>query len=238
MSLRIYPALTEKGVENMATDWWLLKEAVFSEMPAFRHYQWKVSEISFGYGQNWEWVEDQTQESIERLIRRPTGGGIVRHGKDWTYCLVLPRMHPSFSMPSLDLYEKIHQAIADALEDQSIETFLQPCPAKKKTAIPGDCFQEPVGKDLMTGKSEKKIAGAAMKRTKSAILFQGTLDLGFIEKTKFDPSSFGESFTNLLARLLKAEKEEVNWPENFHKERESFCQEFESLRWRKNRERN
>ena len=238
MSLQIYPALTEKGVENMATDWWLLKEAVFSEMAVFRHYHWKVSEISFGYGQNWEWVEDQTQESIERLIRRPTGGGIVRHGKDWTYCLVLPRMHPSFSMPSLDLYEKIHQAIADALTDQSIETFLQPCPAKKKTAIPGDCFQEPVGKDLMTRKSEKKIAGAAMKRTKSAILFQGTLDLGFIEKAKFDLSSFGENFTNQLAQLFKTEKEEVKWPEHFRKERESFCLEFKSLGWRKNRERN
>ena len=95
-----------------------------------------------------------------------------------------------------------------------------------------------MGKDLMTGNSEKKIAGAAMKRTKSAILFQGTVDFGFIEKAKFDPSSFGESFTNQLARLFKTEKKEVKWPEHFHKERKSFCLEFESLEWRKNRERN
>ena len=90
----------------------------------------------------------------------------------------------------------------------------------------------------MTGKSDKKIAGAAMKRTKSATLFQGTLDLGFIEKSKFDSQGFGESFTNQLARLFKTEIEEVKRPEHFLKERESFCLEFESLGWRKNRERN
>ena len=40
--------------------------------------------------------------SKNRLARMPiklSGGrpeGIVRHGKDWTYCLVLPNGHPSF----------------------------------------------------------------------------------------------------------------------------------------------
>ena len=72
----------------MATDWWLFENA---SAPCFRHYQWAFPETSFGYGQDWEWVVQTTSLSIEKLIRRPTGGGIVKHGSDWTYCLILPQ---------------------------------------------------------------------------------------------------------------------------------------------------
>ena len=59
-------------------------------------------------------------------------------------------------MASLDLYEDIHRAISSAFSEQSIKTYLQPCPADKKAVIPGDCFQEPVGKDLMIPELKKK----------------------------------------------------------------------------------
>ena len=66
--------------------------------------------------------------------------------------------HHSYKIPSLDLYEYIHAAIGNALAKQSIVTFLQPCAVDKKAGIPGDCFHEPVGKDLMTdGKKEGKL---------------------------------------------------------------------------------
>ena len=94
------PYAKETGLKNMATDWWLFENAV---TPTFRHYQWTEPEISFGYGQDWKWAEQETSTEIDHLIRRPTGGGIVKHGKDWTYCLVLPIMHDSFKMAPLDL---------------------------------------------------------------------------------------------------------------------------------------
>ena len=60
---------------------------------------------------------------------------------------------------------------------------LQPCPARKQTSIPGDCFTEPVGWDLGDDEeSEEKIAGAAMKRSRQGILLQGTI--AFIQKWK------------------------------------------------------
>ena len=136
----------------------------------------KRPEISFGYGQDWKWVEKQTGNKVESLVRRPTGGGIVRHGEDWTYCLVIPRAHESFNVPSLELYQYLHDSIAVALKHQSVETFLQPCPNQRRGCIPGDCFHEPVGKDLMEKHTGKKIAGAAMKKTKGAILIQGTME--------------------------------------------------------------
>ena len=123
-------------------------------------------------------MEKQTGEPVQRLIRRPTGGGIVRHGNDWTYCLkTLPRSHAFFMASLSHLYEDIHRAISSTFSEQSIKTYLHPCPADDKAVIPGDCFQEPVGKDLMIPELEK-IAGAAMKRTKSAILFPGNSGIG------------------------------------------------------------
>ena len=79
--MQIYPKSKESGVQNMATDWWLFETA---DKPSFRHYKWTSSETSFGYGQDWKWVEEVTSLSVSELIRRPTGGGIVRHGQDWT----------------------------------------------------------------------------------------------------------------------------------------------------------
>ena len=48
------------------------------------------------------------------------------------------------------------------------DLVLQPCPCKLN-GIPGDCFEEPVGKDLMTENGKVKLAGAAMKKSKKAV---------------------------------------------------------------------
>ena len=122
-------------------------------------------------------VERVTGLPIKNLMRRPTV--IVRHGGDWTYCLTLPRNHSSFSIPSLRLYELIHQAIGLALAKQDVATSLQPCPACKPMEF-REIAEEPVGKDLMTENGKVKLAGAAMKKSKKAVLVQGTIDLSSI----------------------------------------------------------
>ena len=57
--------------------------------------------------------------------------------------------------------------------------FINAVPRKKRKrkGIPGNCFLEPVGMDLMNESGLSKIAGAAMKRTKRGILIQGTINL-------------------------------------------------------------
>ena len=235
MSLLIYPDLSEGGPENMGTDWWLFSNASPAQMPKFRVYSWKSDEISFGYGQKWEWVEKVTGLPISNLMRRPTGGGIVRHGRDWTYCLTLPRVHSSFTIPSLRLYELIHEAIGHALIKQDVPTSLQPCPSCKPSGIPGDCFEEPVGKDLMTENGKVKLAGAAMKKSKKAVLVQGTIDLSSIPS--FDKKSFKKDLIGGLSDIVEEKAETVEWPESFLSERDTFAGEFGSLEWRRERKR-
>jgi len=135
----------------------------------------------------------------------------------------------------LDLYEYIHTAIGNALAKQSIITFLQPCEVDKKAGIPGDCFHEPVGKDLMMDGKGEKIAGAAMKRTRSAILIQGTLELAHL--SSFNEEAFTQKFQSELCRLLEEDSETKDWTDEFLKERQVYCDQFSNLLWRKNRER-
>jgi lipoate-protein ligase A len=227
------PYAKETGLKNMATDWWLFENA---ETPTFRHYQWTESEISFGYGQDWKWAEQVTSTEIDRLIRRPTGGGIVKHGKDWTYCLVLPSLHDSFSIAPLDLYKEVHLCILSAFSKESVVTNLQPCPTKKEKTIPGNCFEEPVGWDLMNFDFSKKIAGAAMKRSRKGVLLQGTIIMQ--KDWNLNRLRFEDNLINCFAEMLNEKNYKVAWPDRFSSEIDKLNKQFASLDWKKNRVRN
>jgi lipoate-protein ligase A len=229
----IYPNAKESGLINMAKDWLLYEKA---ELPSFRHYQWSSVETSFGYGQDWKWVEKITDHPIDKLIRRPTGGGIVKHGEDWTYCLVIPSVHHAFSMPPLDLYKEVHLCISSALAKQDLMTTLQPCPKEKGKIIPGDCFEEPVGWDLMNFGSSTKVAGAAMKRSRKGVLLQGTIIMD--KSWKLKREKFQESLIHLISEMLKETTDQVDWPNNNSPEIEKVYNQFASLEWKKNRIRN
>ena len=234
MSLLFYPYLNESGPENMATDLWLFEESNSTD-PIFRHYGWEKEEITFGYGQDWNWVKKQKIVNSLKLTRRPTGGGIVKHGCDWTYMLILPQGHSSFLIPALDLYEKLHFLIGEVLENQGFNTSLMPCPSKgnKVKGIPGNCFLEPVGRDLMSEDGSSKLAGAAMKRTRKGILIQGTLDLS--QFPNLDMKFFLGSFLDQLQNLIKEQTKVVEWPKNLEAIRTSYVEKFNSLSWQEKR---
>src|SRR5712671_4378822 len=95
---------------NMAIDEALLETA---EVPTIRFYQWDHPALSFGYFGKFTEV---SAHSTERdLVRRWTGGGIVFHGNDLTYSLVIPASDPVFDESSIAIYEKIHRALCDGL---------------------------------------------------------------------------------------------------------------------------
>ena len=234
MSLVIYPFVKGSGPLNMATDFWLFNKKELKN-PIFRHYGWEKKEITFGYGQTWSWVKEQKQ--VDNLIctRRPTGGGIVTHGHDFTYTLIIPNHHESSKIASLDFYELIHVSIGKALNVQNIFTVLQPClvNGKKTCGIPGDCFQEPVGRDLMHKGTKRKIAGAAMKKTKNGILIQGTVNVSFIGN--FNQESFLQYFVKEIEEVICENSLLTEWPEKFDDEHGKFIRQFASADWREKR---
>ena len=158
---------------NMAIDFWMLSKIDREHGVWFRSYGWERPAFTFGYTQRWDEVSTRIPlEGIE-CCRRPSGGGIVDHRNDWTYALAIsPSCHFGRQRP-LDLYRMIHQALTDTLKTFGIDCGLYETDDPDN---PVSCFERPSPFDVVFHQSTRKIAGAALKRTKAGVLLQGSVD--------------------------------------------------------------
>ena len=163
---------------NMAIDEALLEAAT---IPSIRFYRWSSPALSFGYFGKFADVADYTSE--RDLVRRWTGGGIVFHGKDLTYSIVIPDSDPVFAESSMAIYESVHRALAAALAETGKHAVVAAIGdrggARSATATGvtasgyNNCFANPVHADVMI--DGRKIAGAAQRRTRRGLLHQGSI---------------------------------------------------------------
>ena len=167
---------------NMAIDEALLEQA---EGPALRFYEWERPALSFGYFGRFAEVEELG--NTRDLVRRWTGGGIVLHGEDCTYSLVLPRAESAPPVHSQLLYQQIHEAICAALPDRMRAQLADETPS----GISEFCFAKPVRADVLV--DGKKIAGAAHRRTRAGLLHQGSVQHENL------PPDFPETFAARLS---------------------------------------
>ena len=172
-----HDGVAHSAAMNMAIDEALLECAA---VPSIRFYRWHSPALSFGYFGKFAHVASYAGE--RDLVRRLTGGGIVFHGDDLTYSIVIPANDKAFSESSMSIYEKVHRALCDALEGNG-----------KRAVVAGDghpggaadairtvfsaggynCFANPVRADVMV--DGRKIAGAAQRRTRRGLLQQGSI---------------------------------------------------------------
>jgi lipoate-protein ligase A len=160
------------------------------QVPLLRLYQWETPAVSFGYFQPWREVEPVLNG--RNAVRRWTGGGLVEHGEDLTYSLILPRaaLHAAgWDSASPWLYARLHRLLKEAIERCGSETLVMA--EEGLAAGAGVCFAAPVVADLLSGKG--KVAGAAQRRTRSAVLHQGSI------QAAVDRSGLAETFASLLA---------------------------------------
>jgi lipoate-protein ligase A len=197
-----YDVATHPAAMNMAIDEALLETAV---VPTIRFYNWRSPALSFGYFGKFS---DVAIYATERdLVRRWTGGGIVFHGDDLTYSIVIPASDPVFGESSIAIYEKIHRGLCEALaaggQEAELASVATLCERRKSrkgdlqiaqrrtgnrrsldTAICDrgyNCFANPVRADVMM--NGRKIAGAAQRRTRRGLLQQGSIQ-GLAMKTE------------------------------------------------------
>ncbi len=138
-----------------------------------RFYEWSEAAASFGYFQRYSDVERMT--SLRPLMRRPTGGGIVPHDRDWTYSLVVPPEHAWYDMRAVESYRAVHLWLQAAFERIAVETELA---EEAMKAGAGQCFAGHEKFDLLF--QGGKIAGAAQRRTKQGLLIQGSVQAASI----------------------------------------------------------
>jgi lipoate-protein ligase A len=188
---------------NMAIDASLL-ETIPEGFAAFRHYGWTEPALTFGYSQAYSGVVATAAEGLT-LCRRMTGGGMVDHRNDWTYALILQKNSPCAKLSSTELYAKVHGALSNALAAMQFATRLAPCPRKcgtisPKHPRPDQCFIQPAMNDVLTTEG-RKVAGAAMKRTRKGLLLQGSIDRGSLPLA-LDYTRFSKLFVQNLLQSL------------------------------------
>ena len=172
-SLNVYRDIASRSAAlNMAVDEALLETA---EIPTIRFYTWDHPALSFGYFGKFADVENHASQ--RDLARRWTGGGIVFHGDDLTYSIVIPATEPVFSESSRSIYERIHNALCDALVSEGRDAVVAAV-ADRDSGVSdadynGHCFANPVRADVLS--NGRKVAGAAQRRTRRGLLQQGSI---------------------------------------------------------------
>lgn len=151
---------------NMALDEALLMEA---KCPVLRVYRWDAPAISFGY-----FLPCREAEAVRcgrDIVRRWTGGGMVEHGEDFTWSLVVPSVEPFSRTRPVESYCVIHKALAEALGKTGL--VVEQVPASAPVPAGGLCFNAPAPGDLLV--AGRKIAGAGQRRCRYGLLHQGSL---------------------------------------------------------------
>ena len=153
--------------------------------PTLRFYGWKGPSLSFGYFGRYDAA---AREGGNRdLVRRWTGGGIVLHGKDLTYSLVIPACDRSFRVNAGAIYAAVHQAIRDVLLAEGKAALIA---TSARPKISEACFANAVVADVLLG--ENKVAGAAQRRTRAGLLQQGSIQVPQLS------AAFAENFAQAL----------------------------------------
>lgn len=226
----------------MATDFLLLQRYPGAAVPRFRHYEWRAPAFTFGYAQKIAFVRAQLppDETFD-LCRRPTGGGMVDHREDWTYALVIPRGHPLEEVRATQSYRLIHEALAEALRAQGLDAMTKPSSDEKESEPPaegparaGVCFQRAEIYDVVHAADGTKIAGAAQKRNKHGLLFQGSVWKPAASPT-IDWDAFEAAFVSRLATAVGTTAEPTPWPEFNEDEVSGLTEQYASPEWNEQR---
>ena len=250
MKLALLPARTGGAAENMAIDFLLLQRYPESGDVRFRHYDWRVPAFTFGYSQKIAAVRFQLDAVIGEsmgfdLCRRPTGGGIVDHRDDWTYALVIPRGHPWEECRATQSYRAVHEAMVGALLEQNVPAILkisaEPPGGDAQAGTPLEkassgmakenvCFERAETFDVVHALTDVKIAGAALKRNKRGLLFQGSISRSAVGAA-IDWDAFEAAFMLYLAAALGVAAAQTPWPEFSEDEVGTLTDQYASAEW-------
>jgi lipoate-protein ligase A len=168
---------------NMAVDEVLLGDAT---EPLVRLYRWEKPAVSFGYFGKYAPVAAAWPGRA--IVRRMTGGGTVPHGLDLTYSVIVPMGHPFAAQSPREVYRAVHETIGGLLVGSGDASVLAASPIREGTGV---CFESPAEFDLLA--RGRKVAGAAMRRTRHGLLLQGSIqDLPGLETLRrLMASAFG-----------------------------------------------
>ena len=167
------------GPTNMAADECLAAAAVSRGGLVIRLYRWETTTVSLGAFQPIAAAQACAAIAGIPLVRRPSGGGAIVHGSDFTYAAAIPKQHP-WGASAQPLYDALHGAMVETLRAWGVETRLSdPDPMAEGEFF---CFDRRAGGDLVADRPEAgaeprgiKLMGSAQRRLADAVLQHGSL---------------------------------------------------------------
>lgn len=207
---RLITSKRESAKKNMALDELLIKNYDLSAKPILRLYQWNKS-YTLGVSQKPEDYKYLCEYSKD-YSKRVTGGGVLFHGHDISYSLIIPTKY-MLGLSIKESYEKICTFLLNfykelglnakyAKDDESIELSKSPF-----------CQVGFEAYDILI--DSIKIGGNAQRRTKQVIFQHGSIP---VEKA---------SYKGKIGSCLKDFAIELSYEEIEKRLKESFESTFE-----------
>lgn len=164
------------GTWNMAVDTAFLQGVGQGEsLPILRWYGWEPLCLSLGYGQSVKDVDlERIQANAWGIVRRPTGGKAILHGRELTYSVILPKDHELAQGDVVESYRRISEALMAALRILGLSPQSER-QAKGNKGLGPVCFEVPSHYEITA--SGKKLIGSAQVRRREGILQHGSLPL-------------------------------------------------------------
>lgn len=188
------------GWSNMAIDMALLELSARYRRGFLRLYRWEPHCLSFGRHEPANKRYDRV--AIDTLgldvVRRPTGGRAVWHGREVTYAVTAPSV--AFG-PLQAAYRTIHETVRRALTDLGADATLAAPPDRPRGLEAGACFAQPVGGEIVV--DGRKVVGSAQMRRGDTFLQHGSILLDGDQElvarvTRADPPIGTEAPLNTL----------------------------------------
>ena len=187
--------------DNMLIDKELFDGFKSSNVPTFRVYEWEPS-FTYGISQKLESIEnlEYLKAFHDNHAQRMTGGGILFHGNDISYSLVIPTSY----VKNLSVKES-YELICGFLMEFYKELGLEPIYAKDLDTIELSkseyCQEGYEPYDILI--NGKKVGGNAQRRTKDTIFQHGSIS---IDNSTY---SMGSSLEDLGVKISFEEAKEL-----------------------------
>lgn len=198
------PCAARDGAWNMAADETLAESVAAGASPALRLYTWSPPCVSLGRNQPARGRFDvrlARQRGID-IVRRPTGGFAVYHGRELTYAVAVPAA--LFGGPRRT-YHQIHRAIVNGLRrlgvaasiagdrvgpphpdplphggegNEGSRADLRPRGREGIVGVAGVAWGEPCFREAARGEvvaGGRKLVGSAQRRERGVILQHGSI---------------------------------------------------------------
>lgn len=213
---------TETAQYNMAVDEALLLCYKEGDMPILRLYGWENA-LSIGrYSNLWTSLDRQTvEEQNIACVRRISGGGILHHGGDLSYTLIIPRDR----LKGTGVKESYHHlcAFLILLYKKMGLTANFSCDLQLEEIRSDICLAGREAYDIVI--QEKKMGGNAQRYTRHALFQHGSIPMRINDR-------FVESLFLVDAGIDKMATLEqfgisISYEELAQLVREAFCETFD-----------